>query len=192
MESTNEILYIVDALTCIMKNRFKITILVGVLAVLCGLMYSTTMSTASAQLNYSIKVAKTSEGNFTIINGASYVGSSFDTTYTMTGTAPNFTKAKDTLITSIIDDFDKSSTIGYIKMNNINNQSSGNITGLANPFVSQDQINQKIKSVLTYALDKIEQPVGITPNVGDSREIKCKFGNILNDFWCDIPTFAIK
>ena len=192
MESTNEILYIVDALTCIMKNRFKITILVGVLAVFCALMYSTTMSTASAQLNYSIKVAKTSDGNFTIINGASYLGSSFDTTYTMTGTAPNFTKAKDTLITSIIDDFDKSSTIGYIKMNNINNQSSGNITGLANPFVSQDQINQKIKSVLTYALDKIEQPVGITPNVGDSREIKCKFGNILNDFWCDIPTFAIK
>jgi hypothetical protein len=192
MESTNEILYIVDALTCIMKNRFKITILVGVLAVFCALMYSTTMSTASAQLNYSIKVAKTSEGNFTIINGASYLGSSFDTTYTMTGTAPNFTKAKDTLITSIIDDFDKSSTIGYIKMNNINNQSSGNITGLANPFVSQDQINQKIKSVLTYTLDKIEQPVGITPNVGDSREIKCKFGNILNDFWCDIPTFAIK
>ena len=192
MESTNEILYIVDALTCIMENRFKITILVAVLAVFCGLMYSTTMSTANAQLNYSIKVAKTSEGNFTIINGASYLGSSFDTTYTMTGTAPNFTKAKDTLITSIIDDFDKSSTIGYIKMNNINNQSSGNITGLANPFVSQDQINQKIKSVLTYALDKIKHPVGITPNVGDSREIKYKFGNILNDFWCDIPTFVIK
>ncbi len=175
-----------------MKNKFKIIILVGVLAVLCGSMYSTTMSTASTQLNYSIKVAKTSEGDFTVINGTSYVGSSFDTTYTMTGTAPNFTNARDTLITSIIDDFDKSPTIGYIKMNNTNNQSSGNITGLANPFVSQDQINQKIKSVLTYALDKIEHPVGTTSNVGDSREIKCKFGNVLNDFWCDIPTFAIK
>ena len=175
-----------------MKNKFKTIILVGVLALLCGSIYYTTMSTASAQLNYSIKVAKTSEGNFTIINGASYVGSSFDTTYTMTGTAPNFTKARDTLITSIIDDFDKSPTIGYIKMNNTNNQSSGNISGLANPFVSQDQINQKIKSVLTYALDKIEHPIGITPNVHDSREIKCKFGNILNDFWCDIPTFVVK
>ena len=174
-----------------MKNKFKTIILVGVLAVLCGSIYHTTMTTASAQLNYSIKVAKTSEGNFTIINGASYVGPSFDTTYTMTGTAPNFTKARDTLITSIIDDFDKSPTIGYIKMNNTNNQSSGN-TGLANPFVSQNQINQKIKSVLTYALDKIEHPIGITPNVHDSREIKCKFGNVLNDFWCDIPTFAIK
>ena len=174
-----------------MKNKFKTIILVGILAVFCGSMYYTTMSTASAQLNYSIKVAKTSEGNFTIINGASYVGPSFDTTYTMTGTAPNFTKARDTLITSIIDDFDKSPTIGYIKMNNTNNQSSGN-TGLANPFVSQNQINQKIRSVLTYALDKIEKPIGITPNVGDSREIKCKFGNVLNDFWCDIPTFAIK
>jgi hypothetical protein len=192
MLSTNEILYIVDTLTCVMNNKFKIIILVGVLAVLCSSMYSTTMSTASAQLNYSIKVAKTSEGDFTVTNGASYVGSSFDTTYTMTGTAPNFTKARDTLITSIIDDFDESSTIGYIKMNNTNNQSSGNITGLGNPFVSQDQINQKIKSVLTYALDKIEHPVGTTPNVGDSREIKCKFGNVLNDFWCDIPTFAIK
>jgi hypothetical protein len=96
------------------------------------------------------------------------------------------------LITSIIDDFDKSSTIGYIKMNNTNNQSSGNSSELANPFVSQDQINQKIKSVLTYALDKIEHPIGITPDVGDYREIKCKFGNVLNDFWCDIPTFAIK
>jgi hypothetical protein len=45
-----------------MKNKFKVIILVGLLAVLCGSMYSTTMSTASAQLNYSIKVAKTSEG----------------------------------------------------------------------------------------------------------------------------------
>jgi len=175
-----------------MKNKFKTIILAGVLAVLCSSMYYTTMSTASAQLNYSIKVAKTSEGDFTVINGASYVGSTFNTTYTMTGTAPNFTKARDTLITSIIDDFDKSPTIGYIKMNNTNNQSTGNSSELANPFVSQDQINQKIKSVLTYALDKIEHPVGITPNVSDSREIKCKFGNVLNDFWCDIPTFAIK
>ena len=150
------------------------------------------MSAASAPLDYSIKVAKTSEGDFTVMNGASYVGPSFETTYTMIGTAPNFTKARDALITSIIDDFDKSPTIGYIKMNNTNNQSSGNITGLANPFVSQQQINQKITSVLTYALGKIEHPVGITPAVGESREIKCKFGNILNDFWCDIPTFAIK
>src|SRR5206468_11944605 len=105
-----------------MKNKFKTIILVGVLALLCGSIYYTTMSTASAQLNYSIKVTKTSEGNFTIINGASYVGSSFDTTYTMTGTAPNFTKARDKVITSIIDDFDKSPTIGYIKINNNNNQ----------------------------------------------------------------------
>lgn len=192
MVSAFVILYIVDRLIRIMKNRFKITMLVGVLAVVYGLMYSTTMSEASAPLDYSIKVAKTSEGDFTVMNGASYVGPSFETTYTMTGTAPNFTKAKDTLITSIIDDFGKSSTIGYIKMNNTNNQSSGNITGLANPFVSQEQINQKITSVLTYALGKIEHPVGITPAVGVSREIKCKFGDILNDFWCDIPTFAIK
>ncbi len=67
---------------------------------------------------------------------------------------------------------------------------TGNTTGLANPFVSQDQVNAKIKSVLNYAVDKIENPTGIQIQIGDSKEIKCQFGSVLNDFWCDIPTFS--
>ena len=43
------------------------------------------------------------------------------------------------------------------------------MTGIANQFVSKEQINEKVKSILSYALDKIEHPVGITPNIGDSR-----------------------
>ena len=77
-------------------------------------------------------------------------------------------------------------------MNNTDTQTNTNVTGIANPFVSKEQIDEKVKSVLSYALDKIEHPVGITPNIGDSREIKCEFGNVLNDFWCDIPTFVVK
>jgi hypothetical protein len=70
---------------------------------------------------------------------------------------------------------------------------NNNSTAIANPFASKEQINDKIESVLTYALDKIEHPVGITPpSIGDSREIRCNFSNILNNFWCDIPTFVIK
>ncbi len=175
-----------------MNNKFKITLLVGVVAVLCGSMYGTSMSTANAQSNYSIKVAKTSQSDFTVTNGASYVGSTFDTTYTMTGTAIDFTKARDTLTSSLTSDFDKSPTIGYIIMNKTNSQTNGNMTGLANPFVSQDQVNEKIKLVLSYAIDKIEKPVGLSLNLGDTREVKCNLGNVLNDFWCDIPTFAIK
>ena len=179
----------------LMKNQFKIALLVGVVAVLCGSMFSLTSSTANAQSSYSLKVAKNAQDDFTVTNGASFTGSSFDTTYIITGTQADFIKGRDTLISSVTEDFSKSPTIGYVKMENTfnaANQSGTNMTGLANPFVSQDQINQKIKSALTYALDKIEHPIGITPDVGDSREIKCKFGNVLNDFWCDIPTFAIK
>jgi hypothetical protein len=175
-----------------MNNKFKITLLIGIITVMGGSIWSESMSTTNAQSNYTIKVAKTTEGDFTVTNGASYVGSYFDTTYTMTGTATDFIKARDALTSSILDDFGKSSTIGYVKMTSNVVRANTNVTGLANPFVSKEQIDEKVKSVLSYALDKIEHPVGITLNVGDSRQVKCVFGNVLDDFWCDIPTFVAK
>lgn len=172
-----------------MRIKLNLAILVQIILVLGGLVFCASMSQAMAQSNYAIKVAKTTEGDFTITDGASYIGTYFDTTYSMTGTVNDFIKAKDELITSILDDFGKSSTIGYIKMNSTTTQTDANVTEIANPFVSKEQIDEKIKSVLAYALDKIENPVGIMPDIGDSREIRCVFGNVLNDFWCDIPTF---
>lgn len=175
-----------------MRIQIKIAIMVQVLFVIGGLIFCASMSTAIAQSNHTIKVAKTTEGDFTITDGASYVGTYFDTTYSMTGTADDFVKSKDVLVTSILDDFGKSSTIGYVKMNNTAAETNDNITQIANPFVSKEQIDEKVKSVLSYALDKIEHPVGIMPDIGDSREIRCVFGNVLNDFWCDIPTFMVR
>jgi hypothetical protein len=175
-----------------MRINFKIALMVEVLVVMVGLIFCASMSTAIAQSNYAIKVAKTTEADFTVSNGASYIGTYFDTTYTITGTAIDFIKAKDVLIALILDDFSKSPTIGYVKMNSTVTQTNDNMTGLPNPFVSKEQIDEKVKSVLSYALDKIEHPVGITPDIGDSRQIKCVFGNGLEDFWCDIPTFMIR
>ncbi len=175
-----------------MNNKFKITILIGAIAVIGVFILNVPLSATNAQSNYTIKVAKTTEGNFNVTGGATYVGSFFDTIYIMTGTATDFIKAKGALTSSIIDDFGKSPTIGYIKMNKTDTQTNTNLNGIANPFVSKEQIDKKIKSVLYYALDKIEHPVGITLNVGDSRQIKCEFDNVLADFWCDIPTFATK
>lgn len=175
-----------------MQIKFKVALLVEVLVVMGGLIFCVSLSTAIAQSNRTINVAKTTEGEFTVTNGASYVGPYFDTTYTMTGTATNFIKAKDVLVASILDDFSKSPTIGYIQINSTVSQTNDNVTGLANPFVSKEQVDEKVKSVLSYALDKIEHPVGITPNIGDARQIKCVFGNVLDDFWCDIPTFMIR
>jgi hypothetical protein len=176
-----------------MRIKFNAALLVQVLIVMSGLIFCASVSTtAIAQSNYNINVAKTTEGDFSVTDGASYVGPYFDTTYTMTGTANDFIKAKDVLVASILDDFSKSSTIGYIQMNSTVTQTNDNMTGLANPFVSKEQVDEKVKSVLSYALDKIEHPVGIMPNIGDSRQIKCVFGNILDEFWCDIPTFMIR
>jgi hypothetical protein len=175
-----------------MNIKFKITLLIGILAAMGCSIWSASMLTANAQSNYTIKVAKTTEDDFAVTNGASYLDSNFDTTYIMTGTATDFIKARDSLTSSILDDFGKSPTIGYVKMNSTDTQTNTNMTGIANPFVSKEQIDGKVKSVLSYALDKIEHPVGITLNVGDSRQIKCNFGNVLNDFWCDIPTFVVK
>jgi hypothetical protein len=175
-----------------MSIKLKISLLFGVLVVMGGSICIASMPTAGAQPNYAIKVAKTTEGDFTVTNGAIYVGSSFDTTYTMTGTATEFVNARDALLASILDDFGKSPTIGYVKMNGTATQANTNVTGLANPFASKEQIDEKVKSVLSYALDKIEHPVGITPNAGETREIKCEFGSVLDDFWCDIPTFVVR
>ncbi len=47
---------------------------------------------ASAQSNYTIKVAKTTEGNFMVTDGASYVGPAFETTYSMRGTTTDLSR----------------------------------------------------------------------------------------------------
>src|SRR5215212_2757588 len=128
-----------------MSNKFKATFLVVAIAVMGGLICSTSMLTAaaSAQSNYTIKVAKTTEGDFTVTDGASYVGPSFETTYSMRGTTTDFIKARDALTSFILEDFGKSPTMGYIKMNSTDTQSNTNATGLANPFVSKEQIDEK-------------------------------------------------
>ena len=96
-----------------MSNKFKATLLVVAIAVMGGFICSTLMSAAtSAQSNYAINVAKTTEGNFTVTNGASYIGSFFETTYSMRGTTTDFIEAREALTSSILDDFGKSPTIG--------------------------------------------------------------------------------
>lgn len=99
-----------------MSNKFKITLLVGFLLVIGGSICNTLLSTVSAQSNYTIKVTKTTDGDFTVTNGAVYVCSYFDTTCTMTGIATHFIEARDVLVSSILDDFGKSPTIGYVKL----------------------------------------------------------------------------
>ena len=88
------------------------------------------------------------------------------------------------VVSSIADDFTNSSTSGYIKVEE-GSPSSSNTIGLANPFASKEQINEKIKSIFNSAIDGIFSASGITFAIGpEIHVIKCTFGETLNSFEC--------
>ena len=95
-----------------MCNKFKATLLIVLVVIGGGSVWGTPMPTAGAQPNYTIEVAKSTEGGFTVTNRAIHVGLPFETTYTMTGTANDFIEARDALTSSMLDDFGKSPTLG--------------------------------------------------------------------------------
>lgn len=160
-------------------NNFQIQILVVFLITLNLLISSVDISYAQNSTGNKpsaegqILISKTASGNTIISNGSSSVGE-FSTTYTITGPDNDIKNSKDLIISSIVDDFTKSSTIGYVKLSN-SNSSSGN-QQIANPFASNEQIKEKI----TELLNKVTQD---SSNKG-IVSITCTFGNNLDIFSC--------
>jgi hypothetical protein len=158
-----------------------------VLAVLTS-MISFSILNANAQTEnidseYSIDISKDATSGLIVTDGASYVNG-FDTTYTIKGKQFDYDKARDLVVSAIADDFTNSSTSGYVKVEDTSSSSS-NATGLANPFASKEQINEKIKSVLNGAIDGIFSGPGLTFTIGPATYvIKCTFGDSLDDFEC--------
>jgi hypothetical protein len=126
-----------------------------------------------------IDLSKMESSNMIISNGTSFVGS-FGTTYTITGTASDIKGSIDVLVSSIIDDFTNSSTIGYVKLSD--SESTSSETQIANPFASKEQINQKIQVVLSKSI-KDGSNKGLV-------EINCLFGNSLDLFSCSASVIS--
>ena len=116
--------------------------------------------TENTNSEYSLSISKDTTSGLIVTDGATYVNG-FDTTYTLKGTKFDYDKARDLVLSSIVDDFSNSSTSGYVKVKDIS-PSSSNATGLANPFASNEQISEKIKSVLNSAIDSIFSDSGLT------------------------------
>lgn len=132
---------------------------------------------------YSVSISRDATSNLIVTDGASYVNG-FDTTYTIKGSKFGYDKARDLIISSITNDFNSSSTSGYIKLGD-GDASSSNMTGLSNPFASKEQINEKITTVLNNAIDSIFSSSGVTLTIGpETNVIKCTFGEILDSFEC--------
>lgn len=141
--------------------------------------------TENTQPPYSISISKDATSGLIVTDGATYVNG-FDTTYTLKGTQGDYDKARDLVVSGIVDDFTNSSTSGYVKVKEESSSSSNaNATGLANPFASKEQITEKIRSVLNNAIDGIFSGSGLTFTIGhQTYVIKCTFGDDLESFEC--------
>jgi hypothetical protein len=105
----------------------------------------------------------------------------FTTNYTIAGEISSIDASKDLITSTIVNDFDRNPSIGYVV--NSSSSSSSNISsrpGLPNPFVSNDTINQKITNEVQ---DAIAASAAANPT-GKHTEIKCSFGMILDNYKC--------
>ena len=71
----------------------------------------------------------------------------FDTSDSITGSPREMMNSKNLIVSSVQDDFGEFSTIGCVKASTTK-ESAFNMTGLTNPFVSNEQKNQKIQESL--------------------------------------------
>lgn len=182
--------FIIGHKTMLMRcMRSKISIIAVILFAVSTSAISFGTSNVNAQSEdtkpaYEVSISRDANSQVTVADGASYI-SSFDTTYTIKGSESDFRKGTDLVISSIVEDFDNSSTIGYIKVEEASAEGGTNATGLANPFANVEQINEKIKSVLGSAIDSVFVASELTFTVGAvTQEIKCTFGDNLDDFEC--------
>jgi len=100
----------------------------------------------------------------------------FDTNFTVTGPNSNIIKETDLIKNTIIENFNKSSTIGYVKIQN--GADHANNTTLSNPFASKQQIDDKISIEFDKAIKESENSDTV------SGIINCEFGMYLADFRC--------
>jgi hypothetical protein len=169
-----------------MTTKISIFIAIALSVLIAGTSYvilNANAQTENKDSDYSIDISRDATSGLTISNGASFVNG-FDTTYTIKGTKFDYDKARDLIISSISNDFTYSSTSGYVKLEETSSPNS-NVTGLANPFASKEQINEKIKSILNNAIDGIFSASGVTLTIGpETHVIKCTFGDTLTSFEC--------
>jgi hypothetical protein len=92
---------------------------------------------------------------------------SFDTTYSILGNIKSLIGSHDAVIPVVLDDFNRSPTIGYIEAGNSSTLSlaesltSNNLT-LPNPFVDAATINKTISQKISNAIESSfghDQPV---------------------------------
>lgn len=128
-----------------------------------------------------VHITKTSTNSYDIVDDSTGLVSAFDTVYTITGSSNSLNKSKDLIVSIIQDDYNHSSTIGYVRAENITDKvgEPTPASSLVNPFVDQQTINSKITNELTGAIDSAHS-LNFTTVV-----VKCDFGMNIREWKCD-------
>ncbi len=108
-----------------------------------------------------IQITKDATNSYAISEGSVRVGS-FDTIYAITGSVDDISGNSDLIMSTIQNDFNSSSTVGYVmaKAANSNNTANSNITqattALPSPFASSKEISQRIADEIQKGIEAAE------------------------------------
>ena len=131
-----------------------------------------------------VRIVKDSMTTYNILNNETEFVGFFDASCTISGTNESLKSSENAIISAIREDFNKSPTIGYIKIGNVSTSSTSDSQGstsvtLPNPFADSATINQSISQKVSNAIDSVES---LNAPIID---IKCEFNMNIEDWQCD-------
>ncbi len=171
------------------------TVFVGVfLAILVTSFFSLNEFTSTMMASGSIQFTEEQEENvvhiirdsmasYSLVNNETEFVGAFDATYSISGNSESLMSSHDAIISMIQNDFNRSTTVGYIKTGNSSASSAtespvSNNLALPNPFADSALINQTISQKISKAIESVE---GLdVPLIN----IKCEFDANIEDWNC--------
>jgi len=130
-----------------------------------------------------VHIVRDSMTSYSLVNNETEFVGAFDTSYSILGNSESLMSSQDAIISIIQNDFNRSPTIGYIKIGNSSalldteSPAPSNLT-LANPFADSALINQTISQKISRAFKSVE---GFDAPMID---IKCDFDANIEDWKC--------
>jgi hypothetical protein len=162
-------------------TRINVTAIITAIVIAASSIITTTLPAAAQQST--VHIIKDGTNSYVISGGSSSVGS-FDTTYRVVGERSVIRSEENLIVSTITHDFRTSPTIGYITTGGASTtdtaQDATTSTTLPNPFATPEQITERITTELRSVISEAE---GNTSQ-GQFAEIKCNFGNTLEDMRC--------
>lgn len=164
-------------------TRINVTAIITAIVIAATSIITTTLPAAAQQST--VHIIKDGTNSYVISGGSSSVGS-FDTTYRVVGERSAIRSEENLIVSTITHDFRTSPTIGYITTGSASptdtaqDAATTTSTTLPNPFATPEQITERITTELRSVISEAER----NTSQGQFAEIKCNFGNTLEDMRC--------